>query len=252
MTGTPAVILENVSYSYDGLPVLEDVSLKIDANDFIAIVGPNAGGKTTLLKIISGLLKPLKGNVFVFGQPPERVRSRMGYMPQYVQFDPFFPVTVRDVVLMGRLGKENQYGFYGKADKEALEAVLIKLNLSDLKHRPFSKLSGGQRQKVLIARALVSNPEILLLDEPSSNVDAEGEAELYEQLHVLNSKMGIVLVTHDVGFISPYVKRVACVNRCLVVHPTNQVSGKMIKDLYQRDVRVIRHDIRVDEVHGVG
>ena len=238
------VELENVCFAYDGLSVLEDVNLRVDERDFLSIVGPNAGGKTTLLKLILGLLKPTKGSVRIFGQPVSKVRPRIGYMPQHTSLDPLFPVSVSDVVLMGRLGNGKRFGFYGKDDRAAAADVLDKLGLYDVRRRAFSALSGGQRQRVLIARALVSKPELLLLDEPTTNVDAAIEEELFATLKKLNKQMTIALVTHDLGFVSNYVRTVACVNRRVKMHPTSEITGEMINEMYGSKVHMVRHDYR--------
>jgi zinc transport system ATP-binding protein len=245
MIEEPVIRVEKLSFSYNGLPVLEDVSLTVQEGDFLCVVGPNAGGKTTLLKLILGLLKPSSGSIRVFGQPPVKSRSRMGYMPQYSSLDPLFPVSVLDVVLMGRLGNGNKFGFYRKTDRLAAGEALEKVELQDVRNRAFSDLSGGQRQRVLIARALVSDPELLLLDEPTSNVDAAVETELSELLNRLNERMTVALVTHDLGFVSSNVKRVACVNKRVVVHAMSEISGEMINDLYGCDMKMVRHDTRV-------
>jgi zinc transport system ATP-binding protein len=236
------VELENVSFSYDGLPVLENVNLRVPERDFLSIVGPNAGGKTTLLKLMLGLLKPQKGTVRVFGDAPERARSLIGYMPQQASMDLLFPVTVMDVVLMGRLGNGKHLGFYRKRDRDAAEDIIRKLEVYDVRNRHFSALSGGQRQRVLIARALVSHPRLLLLDEPTSNIDVTIETELFEVLYHLNRQITIVLVTHDLGFVSQHVKNVACVNRRVVVHATSEITGEIIQEVYGSNVRMVRHD----------
>lgn len=238
----PVIELDGVCFSYQGFHVLDDVSMTVQQGDFLSIVGPNGGGKTTILKLILGLLKPDRGMVRVFGTSPERSRHRIGYMPQYASLDPLFPVSVLDVVLMGRLGPGTRFGYYRRSDRLLAEEALEKLELSGLKHRPFSRLSGGQFQRVLIARALASDPELLLLDEPTANVDAAVETELYEMLHRFNEKLTIVLVTHDLGFVSRYVKTVACVNRRLIIHPTCDITGEMINEIYGTDVHMIRHD----------
>jgi zinc transport system ATP-binding protein len=238
----PVVLMEDVSFSYDALPVLEKVNLEVAELDFMSVVGPNAGGKTTLLKLILGLLRPDSGRIQVFGLPPLKARPRIGYMAQQSSFDFLFPVNVMDVVLMGRLGHGGRGGFYGRSDRQAAEEALRRVEMSELRDRPFSRLSGGQRQRVLLARALASEPELLLLDEPTANVDAAIEKELFEILDELNRKITIILVTHDLGFVSGYVKRVACVNRRLVVHPTSSITGEMINELYGGDMRLIRHD----------
>ncbi|MBW2017985.1 MAG: ABC transporter ATP-binding protein [Deltaproteobacteria bacterium] len=238
----PVIEMEEVSFSYDGHLVLEEVYLRVYEKDFLCIVGPNAGGKTTLLKLILGLLRPSRGSVRVFGQAPVKARARIGYMPQHASLDPLFPVSVMDVVLMGRLGNRDNFGFFGKRDRSAAREALEQVELSEVRNRSFSDLSGGQQQRVLIARALVSDPEILLLDEPTSSVDAAIETELYELLNRLNEKMTIVLVTHDLGFVSHYVKGVACVNRRVVVHPTSEITGEMINEMYGCNMHMVRHD----------
>ncbi|MEA2040330.1 MAG: ABC transporter ATP-binding protein [Thermodesulfobacteriota bacterium] len=247
MPRPPVISIDNVSFSYNGSPVLEDVNLTVDERDFLCIVGPNAGGKTTLLKLILGLLKPARGTISVFGQPPQKARSQIGYMPQYASLDSLFPVNVFDVVLMGRLGNGRKLGFFGKTDRTAAEEALQEINLYKVRNRSFSSLSGGQRQRVLIARALVSKPELLLLDEPTSNIDTFMETELYEILSRLNQDITIALVTHDLGFVSRYVKSVACVNRRVIVHPTSEITGEMINEIYGSDMRMVRHDHRCSE-----
>ena len=237
----PVIELENIMFPHDGA-VLEDVSMTVHERDFLSIVGPNGGGKTTILKLILGLIRPTKGRVRVFGKSPEDVRHRIGYMPQHVSLDPLFPVSVLDVVLMGRLGPGMRFGSYRRSDRLLAEEALEKVELAPLRNRPFSRLSGGQFQRVLIARALVSDPELLLLDEPTANVDAALETELYDLLHQLNERLTIVLVTHDLGFVSHYVKNVACVNRRLIVHPTCDITGEMINAVYGSHVHMIRHD----------
>lgn len=242
MADQPVIEVRNVSFTYDGFPVLDRVDLTVMEYDFLSIVGPNAGGKTTLLKLILGLLKPSRGTVRVFGQIPEKARHRIGYMPQHTALDPLFPVSVLDVVLMGRLGMRGGMGFFKKGDREAAMKALREVEMDQLAKRSFAALSGGQRQRVLIARALVSSPDILLLDEPTSNIDIAVETELFDMLSHMNRKITIVLVTHDIGFVSQYVKHVACVNRKVVVHPTSEISGEMINEIYGTDVRMVRHD----------
>jgi len=240
----PVIDLKGVSFAYDGPPVLEDVTFQVRARDFLSIVGPNAGGKTTLIKLILGLLQPTRGSIRLFGEPPAKGRRRVGYMPQQAALSIHFPVTVIEVVLMGRLTAGRNPVFYRRADRAAGAEALARMGLADLKDRPFSALSGGQRQRTLIARALVSAPDLLLLDEPTANVDAARETEFYELLERLSADITIVLVTHDLGFVSRYVRSVACVNRRVLVHPTSDITGEMINQLYGSDVRMIRHDHR--------
>lgn len=244
MEGEVIVSFQKVDFSYNSVPVLEGVSFAIYDKSFISIVGPNAGGKTTLLKLMLGLLNPSRGTIEVFGMPPERARSLIGYMPQHVQFDTSFPVTVLDVVLMGRLGNGTRFGPYGKKDRAICIEALRRLEMHDAWKHPFGALSGGQRQRVLIARALATEPKLLLLDEPTSNVDVAVETELFELLNALSKTTTVIVVSHDLGFVSQYVQRVVCVNRTVAVHPTAAITGEMISDLYGAAVRMVQHDHR--------
>lgn len=236
----PAVELNCVSFSYGQWPVLEDVNLVIERGDMTSVVGPNGGGKTTLLKLVLGLLQPTSGTVRLLGARPEQARARAGYVPQHWTFDMQFPVRVIDVVLMGRL--TGRLMPYRVADKDAAEKALEEMRLADLRKRPFANLSGGQRQRVLIARALAADPQILLLDEPTANVDPVAEDELHELLHELNERMTIVMVTHDLRFVHKCVSRVICVNRHVAIHPTSAVTHETIGGIYAGEMRVIRHD----------
>ena len=244
MSPKDVVIVSDVSFSYDGVPVLEDVRFTIPRNAFISIVGPNGGGKTTLLKLMLGLLKPTRGSLEVLGTSPARARTRVGYMPQHAQLDPQFPVSVLDVVLMGRMGKGKGWGPYSRQDRAVALDSLRKLEAEDLKDRPFMALSGGQRQRVLIARALACEPEMLFLDEPTANVDPAVETELFELLHDMSKAITVLVVSHDLGFVSHYVQSVVCVNRRVMVHPTADVTGEVIRDLYLTDVCMVRHHHR--------
>jgi zinc transport system ATP-binding protein len=262
----PVISFRDVTFSYGGMPALEDVSLAVHDRQAVCIVGPNGGGKTTLVKLILGLLRPQQGEIHVFGQPPCRARLRAGYMPQHVQHDAQFPVTVMDIVLMGRLGQAHVAqppsavhagshsrgrlchtlcgltGWRGKADRRAALDAMKQVGLEDFGRRPFASLSGGQRQRVLIARALCCNPDLLLLDEPTSNVDSLVEARLFDLLKELNQRMTIIMVSHDLGFVSGFVESVICVNRRVVVHPTAEITGEVIRDVYGGEVRMVRHD----------
>lgn len=234
--------IEGLTFSYDGSPVLEDVDLAIRARDFVSVVGPNGGGKTTLLKLMLGLLHPAKGTVRVFGLPPEQARPRIGYMPQSAKLDLQFPASVTDVVLMGRLGRGRLFGPYPREDKEAAMRALADVGLDSERNRPFSALSGGQRQRLLIARALACDPDLLLLDEPTANLDVAIEGELYELLRTLNERLTIVLVSHDLGFVSQFVRSVVCVKRRVLMHPTSEISGEMINQIYGSSMKMVRHD----------
>jgi len=238
-----AIRIRDLDFAYNGTPILEGVSLEIMARDSLCIVGPNGGGKTTLLKLILGLLKPNRGEIEILGLPPEKSRLRIGYVPQYARYDPQFPVTVLDVVLMGRLDRIF-CGAYGKTDHEAALAALVEMDLADLAGRLFAEISGGQRQRVLIARALAAEGELLILDEPTANIDAASEEHLFEVLGKLNERLTVMLVTHDVGFASKFFKSIVCVNRQVVLHPTSELTGELIRNMYGGDIRMIRHDHR--------
>jgi zinc transport system ATP-binding protein len=233
--------MRDVTFSYNGDPVLENVDLMLPEQAAACVVGPNGGGKTTLLKIILGLLTPREGSVQVFGEKPGKVHKRVGYVPQHARHDPMFPVTVRDVVLMGRHGY-GLMGWFGRHDREAAQRALEQVDLEGMDERPYADLSGGQRQRVLIARALASEPDLLLLDEPTANVDVRVQERVIEILRGLNKHMAIIMVSHDLGFVSSFVRTVVCVNRRVVTHPTCEITGQVIADIYGADVEMVLHD----------
>lgn len=230
-----------LSFAYDGPLVLENVSITIAQRDFVSVVGPNGGGKTTLLKLMLGLLQPTRGWVRVFGRPPLEVRRRIGYVPQHTHFDPRFPVTALDVVLMGRLGLGSGIGPTRRADKQAARQALQEVGMVDFSRRPLGALSGGQRQRVLIARALAAEPELLLLDEPTASLDLVVQGDFFDLLHRLNEKLAVLLVSHDVGFVSQHVHTVVCVSRHVEVHSTSTLDGHAINELYGGPVRYVQH-----------
>ncbi len=246
MEQQPVVDIRGVTFGYApqmvAQPVLQDVDLHVESNDFLGIVGPNGGGKTTLLKIILGLLTPQRGTVSVFGETPYRVRRRIGYVPQHAQVDPSIPADVLDVVLMGRLARSNWGPKFGKAHVEAAREALRRTNTEDLVRRPIGSLSGGQRQRVLIARALASDADLLLLDEPTAGVDAHMERGLIDLLKQLNESLPIVLVSHDISFVSTHLKRVACLNRTVTVHAASEISDEVVAEMYHGHVQPVRHD----------
>lgn len=247
-----AVEIRNLSYRYNQLPVLTDVNLDIGAEDTLCIVGPNGGGKTTLVKLIIGLLTPNNGTIRIFGKRPDEAALDFGYVPQHAYYDPHFPITVKEVVCMGRIGHLKN-GRFSRQDKEKAMAALGDVNLEDKANRSFSALSGGQRQRVLIARALASEGRILILDEPTANIDHESEESFYDLLSKIKYRMSILMVTHEVGFASTFFERIACVNNFVIIHPTSQLTGELIQNMYGGDLQMIRHDhVCSHEGHSIG
>ena len=216
------ISVKNVSFSYDGSPVLLDISFAIKAQTFLAILGPNGSGKTTLVKLILGLLKPSRGDILIMGKPRAEFSDwqKLGYVPQKAtHFDPGFPASVREVVAMG-LFSTKRFPGSSKKDERAINRALAQVGMENLKDQRIGSLSGGQQQRVFIARAIVNNPCVLFLDEPTTGVDTETQARFYEMLDQLNRKDGItiVLVTHDIGIVDRHVNQVACLNQKLVYH----------------------------------
>jgi zinc transport system ATP-binding protein len=244
VSGDPVVTLQDVSFSYGGPAVLDGITLEVGEREFLGVVGPNAGGKSTLLKLMLGLLQPVAGTIRVLGRAPRESRRQIGYVPQYPAFRRDFPISVRDVVLMGRLGNCLLLGRFRRHDRGIVQRVMQETEVSALADRQISTLSGGQLQRVLVARALACEPRILILDEPTANIDMRLETDIFDLLKRLNQKMAVIVVSHDIGFISRYVDRVACLNHTLMCHHTADIDGQMIKQLYDSDVRMVEH------VHG--
>ncbi|RJQ49247.1 MAG: metal ABC transporter ATP-binding protein [Desulfobacteraceae bacterium] len=231
---TSIVEIRDVAFAYNGETVLQDVSLDIRQGDFIAMIGPNGGGKTTLLKLILGLLKPDQGVIRVLGQPPadKKVSSCIGYVPQDVNINRDFPITSIDVVLMGMLAPNKRWPRKGASDRREAMAALERLEAAALAERKIGALSGGQRQRVFIARALVTKPKLMLLDEPTASIDTKGQADFFKMLKALNEDVTIVVVSHDLLVISRYAKSVACVNRHLHYHNQAEITGDMLEAMY--------------------
>jgi zinc transport system ATP-binding protein len=232
---------KGVYFSYGDRAVLENVSFSVGRNDFIALIGPNGGGKTTVLKIIMGLLKPERGEVKVSGNEPEEGRKSIGYMPQSLFFDLNFPINVFDTVIMGRY--HGLLKKYREIDNEAALEALSTVGMLEYRDRHISMLSGGQLQRVLIARAIVREPELLLLDEPMSSVDPASQKSIYELFRELNKKMAIIFVTHDIGAISIYIDRVFCLNRKLYYHGPKEGSLGKLEEAYNCPVEILAHGI---------
>ncbi len=233
--------ISGLNFSYGDHEILKDINLTIQAEEFIGVIGPNAAGKTTLMKILLGLLVPDNGEITVLGESPKNVLNRIGYVAQKPEYNRNFPITVRDAVMLGRVGVTHSFGFYSKEDRTITNEILSVLEIDALSDKQLNQLSGGQLQRVWIARALVCKPEILILDEPTANIDLKAEEDIFALLKHYNSQMTIIVVSHDIAFISSYIDRVACINQTLVCHDVESIDGKTIEELYGIDVKMIHH-----------
>jgi zinc transport system ATP-binding protein len=239
----PIIELDHVWFSFNGQPVLQDVSLRVPPGDFLVVIGPNGGGKTTLLRLMLGLLEPTAGRVRVFGQPPQKTAQRIGYVPQNVHINKDFPVSVLDVVLMGRLRTGRGWSRHRPEDRAAARGALEQVGLWEVRGRRIGALSGGQLQRVFIARALVSRPEVLFLDEAMASIDSASRGEFYEMLAELNRTVTIVAVSHDMMILSSHVKSVACVNRDLHHHDSGEITQEMLDAAYHCPVDLVAHGL---------
>jgi zinc transport system ATP-binding protein len=209
-----AVEIKELFFKYNSEWILKNINLTLDDKEFLAIIGPNGGGKTTLLKLILGFLKPDKGEIKIYNKSPLSARNLIGYVPQYTTFSLDIPITVFDIVLQGRV-KKSKF-FYSKEDKEKALNILKKLKIENLKNKKISDLSGGQRQKVLIARALVTEPKILIMDEPTSAIDINGQKEILDLIE--NIKITRIVVSHDIKILFKEVDKIAYINKTAVIH----------------------------------
>ena len=235
--------IQDLWFSYNGYLVLKEVNLGVNEGDFIALIGPNGGGKTTLLKLMLGLLRPKRGTVRVLGQPPRYVSPSIGYVPQDIHINIDFPISVHDVVLMGGIRGGGGWRHYSREDREKAREALEKVDIWPLHKRRIRELSGGQRQRVFLARALVSNPKILFLDEPTSNIDTQGQSVFYDLLKELNKYTTILIVSHDLMVLSSYIRSVACISRQLIFHEAPEITKDMIERAYHCPVELIAHGI---------
>ncbi|MBN2122991.1 MAG: ABC transporter ATP-binding protein [Deltaproteobacteria bacterium] len=238
-----AIEVKHLWFFYDGTEILRDVNFTLRKGEFLGIIGPNGGGKTTFLKLLLGILKPDRGAIRILGEEPHNASHRVGYVPQRMDFSPGFPISVADVVLMGRLAKARIGKRYSRLDRNKVGEVLKKVGMWEHRQRPIGKLSGGQRQRVFIARALATDPEILFLDEPTASVDPEFQTDLYDFLKELNERVTIVVITHDIGVVSSYMKSIACVNRHVIFHEGGKITKEMLDMSYQCPVDLIAHGL---------
>jgi zinc transport system ATP-binding protein len=239
MSETPVIELVGVHKAFGYSQVLEDVNLQLTSGEFLGIIGPNGGGKTVLLRLILGLISPDRGSVRVLGGSPRDARGKIGYVPQFARFDAEFPISVRDAVLSGRVALKGLMRRFSRADQDAVDDAMRSLHLLDLADRQLGKLSGGQLQRVMIARALVCEPSLLLLDEPTASLDPEVGHSVYELLAELRRTMTLVIVSHDIGVVSGYVTSVACVNRRVFFHPSGDVPRELVEQLYHCPVHFL-------------
>ncbi len=230
--------ISNLSASYNGTLVLEKVNLKVRENDFIGIIGPNGGGKTTLLKVILGLIKPVEGKI-VFNKDLVDY-SNIGYLPQISGGDTSFPVSVRDVIMSGLMNKKGVSGRMTKGDNLKADKIIERLGIRKLAKAKLSEMSGGELQRVYLGRALIASPKLLLLDEPGNFVDSSFEQDFYDMLREVNGTVTILMVSHDVGTISAYVKSFACVNRSLHYHDSEKITSDQLES-YGCPIQLIAH-----------
>ena len=243
----PIIALEHVSVTYQDLLALDDVSLTVPSGSFLAIIGPNGAGKTTLLQVILGLVRPAGGTVKVFGKSPADLngeRRRIGYVPQIMSVDLNFPVSVGEMVLMGRYGRIGLLRWPSAADRAAALNAMKRVGIADLADRPIRRLSGGQRQRAFLARALANEPDLLLLDEPTTGVDVTSSESLYELLRMLHAGgITMLVVSHDVGVVASYVEGVVCINRRLVAHgrPDEVLGSDELSKMYGCEAVFFHH-----------
>ncbi len=251
MKDRTALKIENLTVNYGGNIVLSDIQLNVEDGEYLGIIGPNGGGKTTLLKAILGLVQPAAGMISVYGASRyggtgvQDLRGvRIGYVPQVSEFDREFPITVHEVVLTGKLsGSISLFHRYTPSDRKYADEMLESVGISGLARRRICELSGGEFQKMLIARALVLEPKLLLLDEPTANIDAGSQEQIYRLFAGLSGKMTIIMVTHDLLAISSQVKRIACLNRSLIYHGSTELSEDVVNKLYGCPVDLIAHGV---------
>lgn len=239
MADEKVIELRNVWVTYNDVPVLEDITLTVGEKDFLAILGPNGSGKTTLLRVILGLVRPVRGEVRIFGKSPREGRGLIGYLPQQAAFDSDFPISVSEVVLMGRY--KGLLRGYSREDRKAAAEALKLVDMDEFATRQVGKLSGGQLQRVFIARAIAKEPRLLLLDEPTASIDPEMQKSFYDLLTELRKKMAVVMVTHDTGVVTDLVDHVACINRRLFYHGPAEVGLENLEAVYACPIELVSH-----------
>lgn len=233
--------IENLSAGYDRKTVLHDINLEISEKDFLGIIGPNGGGKTTLMKVILGLLKPSEGKITFYdnGMPVEQLE--IGYLPQYNSIDKKFPISIYEVILSGLNRQKSLFSRFTKEHHERVKETISMMGLEGMENKPIGQLSGGQMQRALLGRAIVSNPKAIILDEPNTYIDKRFEARLYSLLEEINKQRAVILVSHDIGSVLQTVKSIACVNGTLDYHPQSEVSAEWIEEKLQCPIELLGH-----------
>jgi zinc transport system ATP-binding protein len=233
--------IEHITAGYDNKTVLKDVSLTVWEDDFLGIIGPNGGGKTTLLKVILGLIKPKSGEIRFYKKDAPCSGLKIGYLPQMNNIDKKFPISVREVVASGLASQKPLFKSFSKEQNERIDLVLEEMKISELAKRPIGELSGGQLQRVLLGRSIVSRPDVLILDEPNSYVDKRFESHFYELLEKINKESAIILVSHDIGTVLAMVKNIACVNETLHYHSGADITADWLNDKYACPIELMGH-----------
>lgn len=238
---SPLIQLTDISASYDEKRVLNHIHLTVYEHDFLGVIGPNGGGKTTLIKIILGLLTPASGSVRFYHQGKEVPEITMGYLPQYNHIDKKFPISVYEVVLSGLNKQKSLFRRYTAEQHEQVKRMIARMGLEGLENRAIGALSGGQLQRALLGRALVSNPEVVILDEPNTYIDKRFEGKLYSLLEEINRERAIILVSHDIGTVLQNVKTIACVNETLDYHPDTEVPVEWLEEHFGCPIELLGH-----------
>jgi len=233
--------INNVYAGYGEKKVLRDISLAVSQDDFLGIIGPNGGGKTTLLKVILGLLKPESGTIRFFEKGHEVPSLKIGYLPQINMIDKKFPISVREVISSGLSSEKPLFKGFSRKQNQRIDEVIGQMELVELSSRPIGELSGGQLQRVLLGRAIVSHPRVLILDEPNSYVDKRFETRFYQLLEEINKESAIILVSHDMGTVLSMIKNIACVNETLHYHPGTDLTEEWLNTAYACPIDLIGH-----------
>jgi len=226
----PIITIENLSFAYQKHKVLEDINLKVEERDFLAIIGPNGGGKSTLLKLILGIESIQKGSIKTFREKPKKNLSKIGYVPQDTNINTDFPIKVIEVVLMGHIGTKQPLFGYAKEEIMCAMGALAQVGMQNFSDNKIGSLSGGQRQRVMIARALCANPKILILDEPTSNIDVDGQQQIYELLRLLNQSITIIVVSHAISVVLDFASKVVHINKKMTSHHLIEKKTKNKKE----------------------